>query len=50
MEVEREKMTLNEPICVSVQVVVHHKTCVEIRTLEHVYKNYSLSLWPAALR
>lgn len=30
VEVEWDKMTLNKPICVSIQVVVHHKTCTEI--------------------
>lgn len=32
VEVERDKTTLDEPISVSVQMVVHHKACAEIRT------------------
>lgn len=31
VQVERDKTTLDEPISVSVQVVVHHKACAENR-------------------
>lgn len=31
VKVERNKTTLDKPICVSVQVVVHHKAWTEIR-------------------
>jgi len=35
VQVKRNKATLNKSICVSVQVVVHHKACAEHRT-EHI--------------